>query len=89
MSQMKFVFEKTIRGVTKVYTATVANGADPGLVAKIVCGVGNAFYAFDSLPGTVLAADFDGAPVVDNDVTVNNTAIDAMIANPPLDKVTI
>ena len=89
MTDMKLVFERTLRGVTKTYTATVANGVDPGEAAKIVCGVGNAFYAFDTIPGSVLAADFDGAPIVSADAEANNTAIAAMLANPPLDKLTI
>lgn len=84
---MKFVCERTIRGVTKVYVITLANGVDPGLGVKSICGIGNAYYAFNTLSGTVIGADFTGAPVVSSDTAQNNADIDAMLLDPPLDKI--
>ena len=51
-------------------------------------GVGKPFYLFANLPGPVVAADYEGAPIVSEDVAANKQAIDAMLANPPLDKLT-
>lgn len=64
------------------------NWADLGNIVKGCAGVGNPYYAFETLPSAVLgadqiAADFDGAPICNNDPQVNRDTIAALYASPP------
>jgi hypothetical protein len=85
---MKLVCEILINGEMQTKVLTTATGLDNGAFVRTKPGVGKPFYMFNTLPGPVLAADWDGAPIVNQDAAVNNAAIAAMIANPPLDKLT-
>jgi hypothetical protein len=89
-NQMKIVCPITIGGVEQTKTLTTATGVDVGSFVKTKPGLGKPFLAFNTLPGTVTAADFDGAPIVDADAAVNNAAITTMLADPQpyLDRLT-
>jgi len=68
--------------------ATTVNNLDVvALALKNMPGVGKPFLIFQSLPGQVVAADFDQFPdyKVSVDVAANRAMIDAMLANPPTD----
>lgn len=86
---MKLVCEIMVNGVATAKILTTANNYDQGMLVKTLPGVGKPFYMFATLSGTLLAADFDGAPIVSANIAENNAAIDAMLANPPLDKLTM
>lgn len=80
---MKLVCEMTINGQDVVKVLTTANTANQGSLVKIRPGVGKPFWMWNSIPaGTVIGADFTGAPVVSDDVAVNNANIQAITANP-------
>jgi hypothetical protein len=71
-----------------VYTS--GDGSNPAMDIEAVVGVGNPFYAFESLPEAVegnIAWDPDGAPLCTADILENQEAIDDMLADPPLSKV--
>lgn len=71
--------------------ATTVNNLDTvALALKNMPGVGKPFLLFQSLPGPVVAADFDAHPdfKVSADVAANRTMIDAMLASPPDDALT-
>ncbi len=51
-------------------------------------GKGNPFYAFAELTGEVVDANFASATVCSNKRSENQSAIDGMLANPPLSNVT-
>lgn len=72
----------TLRNAT-----TINNNSTVALALKNMPGVGKPFLIFQSLPGQVVAADFDAYPafVVDSDVSVNLANIEAMLATPPSD----
>lgn len=79
---MKLVCNKTLNGVTFLAVVTTANG-NQGLYVKAIAGVGNPYWIWPSIPaGTVIAADFTNAPIVDTDPAVNNTNIAAITALP-------
>lgn len=79
---MKLVCNKTLNGVTFLAVVTTANG-NQGLYVKAIAGVGNPYWIWPSIPaGTVIAADFTNAPIVDADPAVNNTNIAAITATP-------
>lgn len=86
---MKLVCEVLINGVATAKIVTTANNMNQGQLVKTLPGVGKPFYMFANLTGTLLAVDFTDAPIVSTDVAANNAAIDEMIANPPLDKLTM
>lgn len=53
---------------------------------KLNPGVGKKYFVFDALPdGNPTGVDFTDAPVVSTDVSINQAAIDAMLATPPWD----
>jgi hypothetical protein len=85
---MKLVCEILIDGEMQTKVLTTATGIDNGAFVRVKPGVGKPFYMFNTLPGPVLAADYEGAPIVSEDSAVNNAAIAAMLATPPLDKLT-
>lgn len=79
---MKMVCNITYQGVTSLRVVTTANG-NQGLYVKAIAGVGNPYWIWPSIPaGTVIAADFTNAPIVDADPAVNNTNIAAITATP-------
>jgi hypothetical protein len=79
---MKLVCNKTLNGVTFLAVVTTANG-NQGLYVKAIAGVGNPYWIWPSIPaGTVIAADFTNAPIVDTDPAVNNVNIAAITALP-------
>lgn len=86
---MKLVCEVMVNGVATAKVLTTANNMNQGQLVKTLPGVGKPFYMFATLTGTLLAADFDGAPIVSSDIAENNAAIEAMLADPPLDKLTM
>lgn len=87
---MKLVCPITINGVEQTKTLTTASGIDVGAFVKVKPGIGKPFLAFNTLPGSVIAADFDGAPIVNSDAPTNNTAISDMLSDPQpyLDRLT-
>ena len=60
----------TLRNAT-----TVANKNTVALALKSMPGVGNPFYIFNSLPGSVVAADFDMFPYIVSSVVSENLAM--------------
>lgn len=79
---MKMVCNITYQGVTSLRVVTTANG-NQGLYVKAIAGVGNPYWIWPSIPaGTVIAADFTNAPIVDTDPAVNNANIAAITATP-------
>lgn len=82
----KLVCEILVNGELQTKTLTTASTADIASFVKMRPGVGRPFYYFASLPSTPLAADYEGAPIVSENVAENKAAIDAMLADPPTDK---
>lgn len=79
---MKLVCNITYGGVTSLRVVTTANG-NQGLYVKAIAGVGNPYWIWPTVPaGTVIAADFTNAPIVDADPIVNNQRIAAITAAP-------
>jgi hypothetical protein len=86
---MKLVCELLINGEMQTKVITTVSGLDANAsFVKSKPGVGKPFYMFNTLPGTVVGADYDGAPIVSEDVAANKRAIEQMLADPPLDKIT-
>lgn len=72
------------RGVDTFATFTTAEGADLAIHVNNVPGVGKPYLIFATLPdGDPVSADFSSAPIANIDTAVNQTSIDAMLANPP------
>jgi len=80
---MKMVCNITYQGVTSLRVVTTANG-NQGQYVKAIAGVGNPYWIWASIPnaGSVIAADFTNAPIVDADPIVNNQRIAAITATP-------
>lgn len=79
---MILVCNKTLNGVTFLAVITTASG-NQGQWVKSIAKVGNPYWIWPSIPpGTVIAADFSGAPIVDTDPAINNTNIAAITATP-------
>lgn len=85
----KLVCEILVNGEMQTKVLTTASTTDVAAFVKLKPGVGKPFYYFNALSGSVLAADYEGAPLVSADVAENRTAIDAMLADPPTDKITL
>ena len=78
----KLVFEKEINGETMLLVAATAAG-NQGLFVKIIAGVGNKFWWWQTIPaGEVIACDFTNAPTCTDDPAANNTLIEAITATP-------
>lgn len=93
---MELVCEYPI-GTLRTMT-TVNNRVTVATAVKNVPGVGQPFLIFNTLPGTVAAADFDDPSILDANgdrkyVVSTNAAdnlllIDEMLANPPIGALT-
>ena len=84
--EMKLLCIVKKRGVDTFATFVTAENTDHATHVKAIPGVGKPFLLFATLPdGNPASADFSNAPVVSSDVSVNQTAIDAMLADPPWD----
>lgn len=82
---MKLVCYISINGEDQLKTLTTVSGITTNATfVKSKPGVGKPFLIFNSLPGAVVAAELDSgvAPIVSNDVSVNETAINTMLADP-------
>ena len=79
---MKLVCEIMVSGQMTAKILTTANNMDQGQLVKTLPGVGKPYYMFATLSGTLLAVDFDGAPVVSADVAENNANIQMMLDDP-------
>lgn len=65
-------------------------GGELGVSVKTIAGEGFPYYVFDSIPFDYtngIVVDFTGAPICDESVQTNIDNIEAMLANPPLDKI--
>lgn len=83
INQMKLVCEIQINGEDQLKTLTTVSGLTQNATfVKTKPGVGKPFLMFNTLPGTVIAADFSSAPIVSNDVSVNEASITAMLGDP-------
>lgn len=80
---MKLVCFVNINGVDTLKTLTTVAGVPQNAAfVKNKPGIGEPFLIFNSLPGVVVAAEFDTAPIVNTDVSVNETSINTMLADP-------
>lgn len=79
---MKLICNKTVNGVTSVRNITTPAGNQGAYVATIV-GAGNPFWMWDTIPsGTIIGADFTGAPIATSDATTNNGLINGITELP-------
>jgi hypothetical protein len=82
MDMAKVICEEVVGGETIVRSYTTSAGAAAAFV-KIKPGVGKSFWCWPSVPtGTIIGADFTGAPVATANVVENQTLIDAITAAP-------
>lgn len=70
------------------YLVVCQNNTNLGSLAITSAGIGNPFFAFASLPSAILlandiGADFTTGIICSDDIGDNNTAITAMLADPP------
>lgn len=74
------------RGVDTLAFPLVAEGVNIAEHVKNVPGVGKPFFVVTGFPdGQPSAVDFSEAPIVNIDASVNQSAIDGMLASPPWD----
>lgn len=79
---MKVVCEMVINGEAVVKSYTTSAGTAAGVV-KTRPGVGQPFWAWPTIPvGTLVGADFTGAPIVSSNTQENQAAIDAITVAP-------
>lgn len=84
-TKMKLVCYISINGEDQLKTLTTVPGLTTNATfIKSKPGIGKPFLMFNSLPGTVIAAELDTgvAPIVSDDVPTNEAAITAMLADP-------
>jgi hypothetical protein len=90
---MKFIYDLDLgEGEMIAVVATTGENADPAEALMDTVPVGQPFLAFGSLPAEIEGSpawDKTGAPVCSADIEANRSAINAMIANPPLSKVRV
>lgn len=84
--EMKLICTVRKRGVDTFGVITTADNTDHATFIKNAVGVGKPYLLFETLPdGNPTGADFTDAPICNIDVSVNQAAIDGMLANPPWD----
>jgi hypothetical protein len=91
---MKFVYGLDGDETLPVTATTDDTTSTPVEALKSLVGVNNSFYAFanDGIPAGYegnMTVDFTDAPKVKGRDADNQAAIDAMLANPPVDKLTM
>ncbi len=69
--------------------ASVHNSADMGPFILTLCGAGNPYFAFETLPNEILTADelganFNTAPLASLDYQTNRNNVASMFASPPI-----
>ncbi len=79
---MKLVCNVVINGIETTKVLTTVDTMDQGRLVQTKPGIGKPFLMFAGLPGSVIAADFEGAPIVSASIAENNTAIQAMLNDP-------
>ena len=80
---MKVICEKTVAGVTAVRNITTPAIGNQGAFVRSVVGVGNPYWAWPATPpGTLIGADFSGAPICSADINQNLADIAAITAAP-------
>lgn len=93
---MKLICEYPVGSLRNAVTVSNINTVAQAL--KVMPGVGKPFliFAADAYAGTVIMADFDlhsdwagNGNVVNSDVAKNKAMIEAMLAEPPLDAITL
>jgi hypothetical protein len=87
---MQIVFGLDGDPTVPLVAVTTPQADVPQAIIPLV-GVGNPYYAFTSLSYNGLngiEADFTGAPLCSDDVAVNRTNINTMLASPPYSKIT-
>jgi len=85
---MKLVCGVMVNGEEQTKVVTTVSGLDNNAkFLRTIPGIGKPFYIFNTLPAGVVGADFEGAPVVSEDVNVNKQLIQEQLDNPPLDKI--
>lgn len=78
----KVICEEVVGGeaVIRSYTTTAGTAA---AFVKVRPGPGKPFWCWPSVPaGTIIGADFTGAPVATNNTATNQGLIDAITATP-------
>jgi hypothetical protein len=86
---MKLVCPVIVNGEEQTRVVTTVSGLDANAkFLRTVPGIGKPFWIFNTLPGTVVAADFTEAPLVSEDILANRQEIERQLASPPLDKLT-
>jgi hypothetical protein len=80
---MKLVCFVNINGVDTLKTITTVAGIPQNAAfVKSKPGVGQPFLMFNSLPGVVVGAEFNTAPIVNDDTSINEASINTMLADP-------
>lgn len=80
---MKLICNKTVNGVTAVRNITTPGTGDQGAYVATIVGAGNPFWMWPTIPtGTIIGADFTGAPIATTNAATNNTLIAAITALP-------
>jgi hypothetical protein len=73
---------------TTPYLSAVASSADLGTMLLSLANVGDPYWAFETLPSSILNADdigakWDGAPAVNSDAQTNRNNVAGLFASPP------
>jgi len=78
-----------VKGEEQTKVVTTVSGLDQNAAfVRTLPGIGKPFYMFNSLPaGSVLGADFEGAPIVSENIAENKAAIERMLSEPPIEKI--
>lgn len=85
---MKLVCGVMVNGEEQTRVVTTVSGLDNNAkFLRTIPGIGKPFYIFNTLPTGVIGADFNGAPIVSEDIAVNKQLIEEQLANPQLDKI--
>lgn len=85
---MRLVCGVMIDGEEQTKSVTTVSGLDQNAAfVRTLPGIGKPFYMFNSLPGKVVGADFEEAPLVTADISENKRIIEGMLAAPPIEKI--